>query len=123
MADPREIKTRAEWNRALRALFDRAGMSYVQLSERCDGTSTSTLQNMVTGQSFPRASTVRLFVRACGERDEQPWVDARARVAAGDVALRRPRTPPGRQIRVGAVPRPADSFQDREGGGQPAGGR
>jgi NB-ARC domain/Tetratricopeptide repeat len=53
-------------------------------------------------------------VRACGERDDQPWVDARARVAAADVALRRPRTPPGRQVRVGAMPRPAGSFQDRD---------
>ena len=69
---------------------------------------------MVTGQSFPRASTVRLFVKACGERDAQPWVDARARVAAADVTLKRPRTPPGRQVRVGAVPRAAGSFQDRE---------
>ena len=28
--------------------------------------------------------------------------------------MNRPRTPPGRQVRVGAVPRAADSFQDRE---------
>ena len=28
--------------------------------------------------------------------------------------LKRPRTPPGRQVRIGAVPRAADSFQDRE---------
>jgi hypothetical protein len=57
---------------------------------------------------------VRLFVQVCCERDAQPWVDARARVAAADIALRRPRTPPGRQARIGAVPRAADSFQDRE---------
>ena len=57
---------------------------------------------------------MRLFVQACGERDAQPWVDARARVAAADVTLKRPRTPPGRQVRIGAVPRAADSFQDRE---------
>ena len=69
---------------------------------------------MVTGQSFPRPSTVRLFVKACGERDTQPWVDARARVEANDPTLRRPRTPPGRQVPVGAVPRTAGSFQDRE---------
>ena len=113
MADPRRIRTRAEWTGALQALFDRAGLSYHGLAERC-GTSTSTLQKMVTGHSFPRPETVRLFVQACGERDTQPWVDARARVAAGDVTVRRPRTPPGRQVRVGAVPRAADSFQDRE---------
>ena len=83
------------------------------LAERC-GTSASTLQNMVTGQSFPRPSTVRLFVQACGERDAQPWVDARARVEESDVTLKRPRTPPGRQVRIGAVPRAADAFQDRE---------
>jgi hypothetical protein len=101
-------------DRALSALRDRAGLSYGQLSDRCEGTSTSTLQKMVTGESFPRAATVRLFVWACGERDAQPWVDARARVAAADVTLGRPRTPPGRQVRVGAVPRAAGSFQDRE---------
>jgi predicted transcriptional regulator len=113
MADPRGIRTRAEWTRALKALFDRAGLSYHVLAERCE-TSASTLQKMVTGQSFPRASTVRLFVKACGERNDQPWVDARARVAAADVTLKRPRTPPGRQVRVGAVPRAVGSFQDRE---------
>jgi Helix-turn-helix domain len=113
MADPRGIRTRTEWTRALQALFTRAGLSYHVLGERC-GTSTSTLQEMVTGQSFPRPSTVRLFVQACGERDTQPWVDARARVKGADVALRRRRTPPGRQIRIGTVPRPADCFQERE---------
>ena len=113
MADPRGIRTRAEWTRALQALFAQAGLSYHVLAEQC-GTSASTLQNLVTGQSFPRPSTVRLFVQACGERDVQPWVDARARVAAADVALRRPRTPRGRQVRIGAVPRAADAFQDRE---------
>ena len=69
---------------------------------------------MVTGQSFPRPSTVRLFVQACGERDAQPWVDARARVEKADATLKRHRTPPGRQIRIGAVPQPADCFQERE---------
>ena len=34
MADPRGIRTRAEWNRALQALFDRAGLSYHVLAER-----------------------------------------------------------------------------------------
>ena len=112
MADPRRIGTRAEWTEALQALFAQAGMSYHVLAERC-GTSASTLQKMVTGQSFPRPSTVRLFVHECGERDSQPWVDARARIAAIDVTLKRARTPPGRQVRIGAVPRAADSFQDR----------
>jgi hypothetical protein len=114
MADPRRIGTRAEWSRELKALFTAAGLSYAQLSERCGGVSTSTLQKMVTGQSFPRPSTVRLFTKACGERDAQPWVDARARVAAGDPAASRPRTPSGRQVRVGAVPRASGSFQVRE---------
>ncbi len=108
MADPRGIQTRAEWTRALQALFDRAGLSYHVLAER-SAISASTLQMMVTGRSFPRAFTVRMFVQACGERDSQPWVDARARVAAADVTLKRPRTPPGRQVRIGAVPRPAES--------------
>ena len=76
--------------------------------------SSSTLQHMVTGQSFPRASTVRSFVQACGESDTQTWVDARARVVAASITLERPRTSPGRQVRVGAVPRAADSLQDRE---------
>lgn len=98
----------------LQALRDRAGLSYVQLSERCEGTSTSTLQKMVTGESFPRAATMRLFVRACGERDAQPWVDARNRVQAAEATLQRRRTPPGQQIWVGAVPQRADCFQDRE---------
>jgi tetratricopeptide (TPR) repeat protein len=83
MADPRRIRTRAEWTAALQELFSRAGLSYHVLSERCEGVAASTLQQMVTGQSFPRASTVRLFVQACGESDTQPWVDARNRVAPG----------------------------------------
>jgi hypothetical protein len=53
-------------------------------------------------------------VRACGEPDAQPWLAARARVKEADATLRRHRTPPGRQIRIGAVPRPADCFQGRE---------
>ena len=113
MADPRRIRTRAEWTAALQALFDRAGLSYHVLAEK-SGTSASTLQKMVTGQSFPRPETVRLFAQACGERDAQPWVDARARVAAIDVMLKRPRTPSGRQIRIGVVPRSAGYFQERE---------
>jgi transcriptional regulator with XRE-family HTH domain len=68
MTDPDGIGSRAEWTRALQALFVQAGMSYHVLSERC-GVSASTLQQMVTGRSLPRASTVRLFVKACGERD------------------------------------------------------
>src|SRR5260370_15132458 len=114
MVEPGGIRTRADWNRALKGLYDRAGLSYMKLSELCGGISVSTLQNMVTGQSFPRAPTVRAFVKACGERDSQPWVDARKRVAENDVAMKRPRTLPGRQVRVGAVPRAAGSFQDRE---------
>jgi hypothetical protein len=113
MADPRGIRTRADWTRELQALFARPGLSYHVLAERC-GTSTSTLQEMVTGKSFPRPSTVRLFVQACGEHDAQPWVDARARVREADATLRRHRTPPARQIRIGAVPQPADCFQERE---------
>ena len=106
MADPRRIRTRAEWTAALQGLFSRAGLSYHVLSERCEGIATSTLQQMVTGQSFPRASTVRLFVQACGESDTQPWVDARNRVAAGDVTASRPQTPPAglREARVGKDP-------------------
>lgn len=106
MADPRRIRTRAEWTAALQELFSRAGLSYHVLSERCGGIATSTLQQMVTGQSFPRASTVRLFVQACGESDTQPWVDARNRVAAGDVTASRPQTPPAglREARAGKDP-------------------
>jgi len=118
MTDPRGIQTRAEWTAALQALRDRAGVSYDVLVERCgkwSSVSKSTLQMMVTGKSFPRASTVRLFVEACDEHDAQPWLDARARVAAADVTLKRTRTPPGRQIRTREpVPRAAGSFQDRE---------
>jgi transcriptional regulator with XRE-family HTH domain len=113
MADPRGVRIRADWDRAVRELFDRAGLSYHVLAERT-GIAASTLQQMVTGRSFPRAATVRLFARACGEADEQAWVDARARVAAGDVTVSRPRTAPGQQVRIGAVPQAAGSFQDRE---------
>jgi len=106
MVDPRRIRTRAEWTAALRKLFDRAGLSYQVLSERCEGIATSTLQQMVTGQSFPRASTVRLFVQACGESDTQPWVDARNRVKANDVTVSPPPTPPGgpREAKAGNDP-------------------
>jgi hypothetical protein len=102
MADPFLIQTREEWTASLQVLRDRAGLSYLQLSERCGGISTSTLQKMVTGESFPRAATVRLFVRVCGERDTQPWVDARNRVQAAEARLQRRRTPPGKQIWVGS---------------------
>lgn len=95
MVDPRRIETRAEWTAALKKLFDRAGLSYRVLSERC-GVATSTLQQMVTGQSFPRAATVRLFVRACGQSDPQPWVDARNRVKASDGTMSRAPTPPAK---------------------------
>src|SRR5258708_39276036 len=104
MTDPSRIRTRAEWTRALQALRARAKKSYHVLAEE-SGISASTLQNMVTGQTSPRASTVELFVKACrpGDAGEvQAWVDARARVAGGDLTLRRPRTPPGQQIRIGA---------------------
>jgi hypothetical protein len=114
MVDPSSIQSREEWTAALQALRDLAGLSYARLSERCGGISTSTLQKMVIGESFPRAATVRLFVQACGVRDVQPWVNARNRVQAADPRLQRRRTPPGKQIRVGAVPQPADCFQDRE---------
>ncbi|MFI6485116.1 tetratricopeptide repeat protein [Nonomuraea sp. NPDC050663] len=114
MIDPSLIRTREEWTVALQGLRDRAGLSYAQLSQRCEDMSTSTLQKMVTGESFPRAVTVRLFVRACGELDTQRWVDARNRVQAADTRVQRRRTPPGKQIRVGAVPRAADCFQERE---------
>ena len=107
------IKTRAEWTAAVQALHARAGLSYQVLAERC-GTSTSTLQKMVTGQSFPRASTVRLFVRACGESDTQPWVDALIRVQQADRMVQRRRTPPGKQIQIGVIPRPADCYQGRD---------
>lgn len=82
MIDPAGIETREQWNTQLQALFDRVGKSYQQLSADCAGISTSTLQKMVTGQSFPRPDTVRLFVIACGEADPQPWLDARQRLAA-----------------------------------------
>ncbi|TCO59404.1 helix-turn-helix domain-containing protein [Actinocrispum wychmicini] len=103
MADPRRIRTRAEWTSALQGLFKRAGLSYHVLSERCGGVARSTLQQMVTGKSFPRAATVRLFVQACGESDTQPWVDARSRVAAGDVAGSQPQAAPAgsREARAG----------------------
>jgi tetratricopeptide (TPR) repeat protein len=106
MVDPRRIRTRDEWTAALRKLFNRAGLSYHVLSERCGGTATSTLQQMVTGQSVPRASTVRLFVRACGESDPQPWVDARNRVKASDDTMSRAPTPQAgpRQAKAGKDP-------------------
>jgi hypothetical protein len=110
--DPRQVETKAEWNKALQGLFARAGLSYHVLAEKT-GLSASTLQQMVTGQSFPRASTVRMFVKACGVSDAQPWVDARTRVAVASARRERPRTPASRQVRVGAVPRTADGFQDR----------
>ncbi|WP_069766903.1 tetratricopeptide repeat protein [Streptomyces sp. LUP30] len=112
MANPSRIRTRDDWTKALQALFTQAGLSYHALAERCE-TSASTLHKMVNGQSFPRPSTVRLFVEACGEHDTQSWLDARARVAKADPLLKRHRTPSGRQIRVGTVPLPADCFQDR----------
>ena len=71
MTDPSLIRTRAEWTQALQALRARAGKSYHVLAEE-SGLSASTLQNAVTGQAFPTADTVRLFVEACGERDAQP---------------------------------------------------
>jgi tetratricopeptide (TPR) repeat protein/transcriptional regulator with XRE-family HTH domain len=113
MVDPRGIRTRSEWTQALQALFAQADLSYQLLAEQC-GMSASALQNVVTGKSFPRPSAVRLFVQACGVRDSLPWVDARARIAADDVVLERPQTSPSRQVRVGAMPRKANSFQDRE---------
>lgn len=113
MADPRRIRTRAEWTAALQALFSRAGLSYHVLAERC-GVAASTLQKMVTGQSFPRSSTVRLFVMACGERDDQPWVDARNRVAAGDATVSRPRTPSAELRQTGADEDPLIASVERK---------
>ena len=101
-----------EWDTALRGLFAGAGLSYHVLAEK-SGLSASTLQQMVTGKSFPRAPTVKVFVKACGVSDAQPWVDARTRVVAAGDRRERPRTPAGRQVRVGVLPRTADGFQDR----------
>ncbi|KOX18464.1 hypothetical protein ADK67_36890 [Saccharothrix sp. NRRL B-16348] len=93
MIDPHRIHTRDVWNAAMWQLYHGSGLSYHVLAERC-GSSTSTLQRMATGQSFPRPSTVRSFVQACGESDLQPWVDARNRVRASDMSVNKPPTPP-----------------------------
>jgi hypothetical protein len=116
MADPREIRTRAELTRALRELFDQSPLSYdAMVAKLGHQVSKSTLHDMVTGKRFPQSETVRLFIKVCRRDDGQAWVDARNRVAAADVTLRRPRTPPARQVRAGEpVPRAAGSFQDRE---------
>src|SRR5260370_345625 len=66
MVDPGGIRTRADWNRALNGLYDRAGLSYMTLSVLCGGISVSTLQNMDTGHSVPTAPTVRALLTACG---------------------------------------------------------
>jgi len=115
VTDLRRIQTRDEWTAALQALFGRVGLSYHVLAERC-GIASSTLQQMVTGQSLPRPSTVRLFVQACGERDDQPWVDARNRVAAGDVPVRRRQTPTvaRREVGVGVGEDPVIATVERK---------
>lgn len=63
----------------LRALKAACGKSTTQIASDAD-LSTSGIEGMLAGASFPLEETIRRFVEACGA-DARPWLQARARAA------------------------------------------
>lgn len=65
MVDPSSIDTRAELHAALKDLFDGDDRSYLALATDAQ-LAPATVHDMVNGKSFPRWSSLRLVLGACG---------------------------------------------------------
>ncbi|MFD7661132.1 helix-turn-helix domain-containing protein [Streptomyces sp. NPDC059788] len=103
---PSEARDVTEFLAMLRELKERRNLTYRQLeqraAERGEVLARSTLADVLSGRRLPRPEVLAVFVRACGEGDEQVavWLDARENVAA------RGRTGPGSATEPPTVERP-----------------
>ncbi|MBB5868712.1 hypothetical protein F4553_002091 [Allocatelliglobosispora scoriae] len=86
------MTTTAEFVAAMRALRQRASLSYPQLERRAkaagDRLPRSTIAGALTRGRIPREQTIAAFVRACGGDSSavEQWITARRRVAEADRA-------------------------------------
>lgn len=90
MPRPDRVSTPAEFIAAMRALRDRAQLTYRQLERRAqaagDRLPRSTIAAVLSRDRIPRESTIASFVRACGgdRHAVELWLAARRRVSATD---------------------------------------
>ncbi|GHH95676.1 RICIN domain-containing protein [Streptomyces capillispiralis] len=86
-ARPHEVRDAAEFVALLRRLKERSGLSYRRLEERAaergEVLPRSTMADVLRHGVLPRAETLEVFLRVCGEERNVPaWLEARNRVAA-----------------------------------------
>lgn len=85
---PDGVTTPAEFVAAMRALRERARLTYRQIEQRArelgETLPHSTIATALSRNRIPRESTIASFVRACGEDDEtvELWLAARRRITA-----------------------------------------
>ncbi|WP_433273837.1 peptidoglycan-binding domain-containing protein [Actinosynnema sp. CS-041913] len=107
--DPAAVSTAADYVRALRALRTWSGCTYrqVEANARANGEVLphTTVATALGRESLPRQELVVTFVRACGGDDDEVgrWVDARRRLAVGEVHEAAPVRAPSRLRKVFAV--------------------
>lgn len=87
---PQQARDTAEFVAAMRALKERAGLTYRQLEERAaeqgEVLPRSTLADVLRGRTLPRPELLTAFVRACGEGERAAkWLAARDDLARGKV--------------------------------------
>ncbi|WP_407565529.1 XRE family transcriptional regulator [Streptomyces sp. 184] len=100
---PGQLRTRAEYVAALRALRTWSGLTYRELEAKAtahaDSLPASTIATTLGRASLPRERFVDAFTRACGlaDQDADRWLEARRRIATDEHA------PPA----AGSAPPPA----------------
>jgi len=93
MPRPDRVTTPAEFIAAMRALRDRAQLTYRQLERRAqaagDRLPRSTIAAALSRDRIPRESTIASFVRACGgdRHAVEVWLAAHRRISAADEAV------------------------------------
>ncbi|WBB58666.1 XRE family transcriptional regulator [Streptomyces sp. WMMC500] len=89
---PAELRTRAEYVAALRALRTWSGLTYRELEAKAtthaDSLPASTIATTLGRATLPRERFVDAFTRACGlaEQDVAAWLEARRRIATHEHA-------------------------------------
>ncbi|WP_240330598.1 RICIN domain-containing protein [Streptomyces sp. CB09001] len=89
---PYEARDAAGFIESMQQLKERSGLTYRELEAQAarngDVLARSTLADVLRRTSLPLPNLLAAFVRACGDGQRVgAWLDARERIAAGDVAV------------------------------------
>ncbi|WP_338684691.1 hypothetical protein QD712_29780 [Streptomyces acidiscabies] len=75
MADPNGARTQEEFIQALGRLVSETGKSPEDIAKKA-GLAGNTVRGITAGKNWPQQRTLEQVVRACGQQDTRPWVNA-----------------------------------------------